>query len=173
MLHKIAITGPESTGKSTLSVALAKHYQTAFVPEFARSYLDTLGRPYVAEDLLHIAQGQLKAEHEAEPNAKNLLFCDTDMTVMHIWHTHAYGKPHPWIEAQLKKQTYSLYLLMDVDLPWEPDPLREHPQLRAYFFEIYQQTLKLYHKNYVIISGTQTQRMDNAIAEIDNFLNNC
>ena len=77
MIKKIVVIGGESTGKSTLCEQLASHYETVWVTEFAREYLEQLGREYVEQDLLQIAKGQLNAEDEAITKANQFLFCDT------------------------------------------------------------------------------------------------
>lgn len=63
MQHKpfiITIVGPESSGKTTLARELASAYGVPWVPESARKYLEGLGRPYQANDLNRIAEGQLE-----------------------------------------------------------------------------------------------------------------
>lgn len=169
-LFKIAITGPESTGKSVLAQELAKHYQTLFVPEFARYYLKLLNRPYQAEDLRHISIGQQSFERALTPQANQLLIADTEMLVIKIWHQHAYQSSPKWLEKALQNQEYHLYLLMDVDLPWQPDPQREHPHLRDYFFGQYQQQLEAMKVNFRIISGQGKDRLERAIQYIDNLM---
>ena len=62
MIRKVAIIGPESTGKSTLCTQLAAHYQTLWVPEYAREYLETKGTSYTYDTLLEIAKGQVSSE---------------------------------------------------------------------------------------------------------------
>ena len=79
---KVAITGPESTGKSTLSVQLADHYQTVSTVECARSYLDRLSRPYEKDDLLKIARSQIAEENSKLVYANRVLFCDTELIVI-------------------------------------------------------------------------------------------
>ncbi|NJL15023.1 MAG: ATP-binding protein [Microscillaceae bacterium] len=165
-LIKIAITGPESTGKSQLSAQLARHFQTVFVPEFARYYLPELARPYEAHDLLSIARGQLVMEKALESQANTLLFLDTEMLVIKVWHEHAYHSCPEWISQRLAQQAYDLYLLMDIDLPWQADPLREHPHLRTYFFEKYRQLLEASAFPYQIISGQGPARFDQAFEAI-------
>ena len=96
-MKKIIITGPESSGKTTLAKALAAHFKTVSVPEFAREYIDQLGRPYVESDLLEIAKGQLRLENEMAKRASNFLFCDTDLITIKIWALDKFGKCDPWI----------------------------------------------------------------------------
>jgi NadR type nicotinamide-nucleotide adenylyltransferase len=116
-LIRIAITGPESTGKSTLSEALARYYKTVFVSEYAREYIDQLDRDYSFDDILAIARGQLKREQELAAKGNKFIFCDTELIVTRIWSLHRYGKCHDWIDEQIAKRRYDLYLLCNVDLP--------------------------------------------------------
>lgn len=168
-IKKIAITGPESTGKSTLSVALANYYKTAFVPEYAREYIDQLNRPYTLADIVHIAQQQVRLEKEKACVANQYLICDTDLIVTKIWSEHAFEKCPTWITAAIQNQKYDLHLLMNVDIDWVKDEQREHPHLRQYFFERYQQTLEELQLPYQIISGKGQERVKNAIQAIKNI----
>ncbi|MFU8843998.1 MAG: AAA family ATPase [Bacteroidales bacterium] len=171
MLRKIAITGPESTGKSTLSNQLASHYHCLWVPEFAREYLNNLNRSYGYDDILQIAKGQVKLENQAAAASSGFLFCDTEMTVCKIWCEFKYGRVHPWILKQLEKQRYDLYLLMDTDLPWQHDPLREHPDKRKQLFDLYRNELISHYRPFMIISGTGEERLQRAIEVVDNKFN--
>ncbi|WP_245590565.1 AAA family ATPase [Adhaeribacter aquaticus] len=171
-IRKIAITGPESTGKSTLAAALAAHYNTAWVPEFARTYLETLSRPYAQQDVESIARGQLESYQQVLAGAKNVLFADTDLLVIKIWMLNAYGNCPDWILEALLKQDFDLYLLPDIDLPWEEDPQREHPHLRQYFYDWYKRELKQYGFNFVEISGTKEVRFQNALNHVNALLQN-
>ena len=168
-LKKIAITGPESTGKSWLAAKLAEHYQTVFVPEYARAYINGLVRPYEQHDLSIIASGQLSAEADALEKASGFLFCDTEMIVMKIWSMHSYGTCDPLILQAIEKQDYALYLLCDIDLPWQFDPQREHQQLRQYFFNWYRNELQEYGFHYTVVSGQGEERLQCAIMEIEKL----
>ncbi len=172
-LLRIALTGPESTGKTTLAKQLAAHYQTLFVPEFARYYLQQITQPYQAEDLKHICKGQQVFEQALSRQAKEVLLVDTEMLVIKIWHQHAYKFTPKYLEDALKKQHYDLYLLMDIDLPWQADPQREHPHLREYLFGIYQQSLEEMNVNFKIISGTGKERFRQATQYIEGLKAPC
>ena len=166
---KISITGPESTGKSWLAQHLAEHYKTVWVAEYARQYLVEIKRAYTFEDILVIAQKQFENENQAT-KSNNLVFCDTDFCVTSIWATVKYNQKHDWIENKLNENTYSLYLLCNIDLPWEFDPLREHPEMRLELFGKYEELLKTNHFNFRIVSGIGDDRLQNAIAFVDEFL---
>ena len=84
-IKKIAITGPESTGKSTLARQLAEHYKTVWVPEYARTYINQLNRPYERYDLMEMAKGQISQEEKLLLESNNFLFCDTELSVIKIW----------------------------------------------------------------------------------------
>jgi len=169
MIKKIAIVGPESTGKSTLSKQLAEYYNTSWVPEFAREYLDKLNRPYQKHDLLAIAQGQLAHEDKAAANHK-LIFCDTNLLVIKIWSDYKYGDCHPWILEKIKQRYYNLHLLTYIDLPWQEDPQREHPETREQLFDIYKNELVQMGVQFEIIRGEKEERLRKAIEIIDNYI---
>ncbi|WP_205501803.1 AAA family ATPase [Rufibacter psychrotolerans] len=167
---KIAITGPESTGKSTLAAQLAHHFGGAWVPEYARTYLESLGRPYQAPDLEAIARGQLALWQAEEKKGAPLLFLDTEMLVLKIWSEHAYDECAPFIQQQLRRQQVDLYLLMGIDLPWQPDPQREHPHLRQFFYDWYKRELELMGAPFVEIFGSADERLRHAIGAVAQVL---
>jgi NadR type nicotinamide-nucleotide adenylyltransferase len=166
-VYRISITGPESTGKSALARQLGAHFNTVYVPEAARDYLYRLGRPYNYEDIVLIAKEQLRTEDRMAAKATEFLFCDTDPLVTKIWSLYKYGRCDPWIEEQVKNHRYDLYLLCDIDLPWEDDPLREHPGEREVLFSIYKAELEKLGANYRIISGTGEDRSRKAILAVE------
>ena len=165
---KIIITGPESSGKTTLAQSLAKHYHTDWVPEYARDYLDRLDRPYQEEDLVIIAQGQIEREDELAQST-DLLICDTSLLVIKIWSEYRYGRYHPWILEQLAERPVDLYLLCRPDIPWEYDPQRENAHDRDVLFKQYQEALTRQKQNYVTISENRSQRLPQAIKAIDSL----
>jgi len=160
MLKKVVIIGPESTGKSTLAENLAGYFGCLWVPEFAREYLEKLDRSYEYDDMVEIAKGQLGLEDELSLKSKELLVCDTDLNVIKVWSDHKYGKVHPWIENQIKTRKYDLYLLTDIDIPWQDDPQREHPgpAMRKYFFDLYFRILQESGVHFALVSGNEEER---------------
>ncbi|WP_201977362.1 aldose epimerase family protein [Hymenobacter rubidus] len=167
---RVSLTGPESTGKTTLATQLAAHYGTSFAPEFAREYLADTGPHYTLEDLEEIARGQLAAEAAAEARAHGIVFCDSDLLVIKIWAEHSFGMCPEWILRRIDQQQYDLVLLMGIDLPWQPDPLREHPHLRQQFYDLYQRELRDRMSNFAEISGDGGRRFAQACFLIDELL---
>lgn len=169
---RIVLTGSESTGKTTLASQLAAHFDTVWAPEFARQYLNDLGRPYQAFDLLEIAKGQVALEDEFVKKASRLLFLDTSLEVLKIWSEYRYGNCHPWILEQLQLRLPDLYLLCQPDLPWEFDPLRENPHDRAALYERYRQTLAALGTPVFEVKGIGNERFEQAVQAVELFLKN-
>jgi len=179
---KIVAIGPESTGKSTLCTKLAEHYSTNWCREFAREYLLQNGTIYTFEDLLTIAEGQLKLEEEAthecirlhiEQNklGRPVLFIDTDMYVMKVWCEYVFNNCHPYILEEISNRKYDLYLLCDIDLPWTADEMREYPdeQPRKELFALYKELLINQATPWAIVSGTGEARTKNAMKFIEQY----
>ncbi len=175
---RVAITGPESSGKSALAAALAARWRTAWVPEFAREYLAALPKPggYSLTDLEAIARGQLVAENAAAARLSpgEPLFCDTDLLVVLIWAEERFGVAPAWLRAEaVRPDAYHLRLLLHPDVPWEPDPLREAPDpaVRAYLFERYRATLRAAGLPFQEISGlgeARTAAAERAVRQISD-----
>ena len=168
---RILILGPESTGKSTLAEKLARHFAEPWVPEVAREYLEKLDRPYAYEDLLQIGKQQMQLEDKRAGGAKNYLFCDTDLRVIQVWSQHRFGKVDPWVLEEIALRTYDLILICAPDLPWQADPLREHPELkmRQQFFEIYKQLSQASGIPWILISGDTDKRLSTAIQTVESL----
>lgn len=167
---KIAVVGPESTGKSTMSAYLAKHYNTVWVPEFARDYCAALTEPCTWQDEINMFYGQLALEAEYLPQANRLLICDTTFITVKIWSDQIFGRSPQEVLDELPKHPYDLYLLLNIDLPWEDDPLRDFPHMREHFMEVWHKELRALDARYVLISGTGEDRYESAVKAVDEFI---
>jgi len=108
-----------------------------------------------------MAKEQLRQEQEATKNNNEIIFLDTDLTVFFIWIKERYNLEIDWIKDHLKNATNKIYLLCASDIEWQPDPLREHPNLsdRLRLFEEYKLLLEKYQLTYHIISGDIATRL--------------
>lgn len=174
---KIVVTGPESSGKTAIADALAQVLATNRVPEFARCYLTHLGRPYHRGDLKRIGAGQSAWERwyaDRLPLGRNagILLCDTDWTVLQIWEQFRFGiRPdYEWPRGYGAPVNADLYLLCAPDIPWSPDPLREHPEARDVLFGLYEQLLKERQARFVTLHGLHEVRLETALAAIRKLL---
>ena len=170
-MFKIAIIGPESTGKSTLAEKLAKHFNTDYIPEYSRTYLENFEGQYTENDVVEIAKGQNKLILEEEKKIPEILITDTETIVCKIWVEYVFKHLNETIDEILKQQDFDLYLLCDIDLPWVYDPLRENPNLeeRKELFNIYKNTLTKMDVSFEIVRGDDEERVNNAINIINKY----
>ncbi len=166
-IKKIALLGPESTGKTELCIKLAKHYKTAWVPEFARIYIGLLHKKYSLEDVLYCMNKQLQQEESRAQKARNFLFCDTELINFKVWCADVFNTIPSSVEDLLKEHRYDFHLLTSPDVPFIADSVRENPTRREYFFEWYKQELQKYNFPYAVITGNGKARLENAINSIE------
>ena len=150
---KIIVTGPESSGKTTLCKQLSTHFNIPFTKEFARHYINSLERGYTQNDLVSIAKGQLECEF-------NYDLLDTDLITIKIWSEYKYGSCDKWILTQIEKQKSEkrFYLLCKPDIAWQADNQRENPNNRMELFKIYKQELESLGHTYFIVEGEERVR---------------
>ena len=169
--YKIVLTGPESTGKSTTSKFLAEEFGGLLLPEFAREYLENLGRSYTYDDVDYIARKQAILEEEYYEKADKLLIVDTSFIILKVWFEFVYGKKPAWLKNAINYYKADLYILTNTEIDWEYDPLREHPgETRELLFELYLKELKNFNLNYKILTGTGKKRLQNAKQILSDFL---
>jgi NadR type nicotinamide-nucleotide adenylyltransferase len=169
-IKKIAIVGPESTGKSTISQQLAKHYGVPWVPEFARYYCAALTAPCTLQDEINMFHGQIALEESVLATAETeFIICDTTFATVKIWSDEMLGETPQIVLDALQARPYDFYILLDIDLPWMEDPLRDFPNMREHFMEIWHRELKDLNANYVVVGGIEN-RLQNVIAAVDRFL---
>ncbi|MEN8124207.1 MAG: ATP-binding protein [Bacteroidota bacterium] len=174
-LVKIVLFGPESTGKTTLSEMLARHYNTVWVPEFARRYLqhkwNNERKTCEHHDLIPIAIGQMKLENTLAKKADKILICDTDLLETKVYSEEYYGG---FVDIELDNAAivnqYDLYLLTYIDTPWEEDDLRDRPEQRQEMFDAFENALIKNDRPYITLKGDVKNRLNKAIEAIDNIL---
>lgn len=172
---KVVVFGPESTGKTTLSRQLAAHYNTLWVPEYAREYLqkkwDEEKKVCEPKDLVPIAEGQIKLENELSKKVSELLICDTDLLETKVYSEAYYvGSCDPMLEKYALQNTYDLYFLTFIDIPWEKDDLRDKPNEREKMFAHFKKALEDNNRPYVLVKGTKEERLKTAIKEINRLI---
>jgi len=168
-ISRIALIGPESTGKTTLCMQLSEHYKTVWVPEYARLFMEKLKREYNHDDVIHCARVQMKTEDEMISQANRFLFCDTELINYKIWFEDKFQKIPEWLQDEIEKRKYDLYLLTSPDLLWIDESIRENPGRRKYFFDLYLQELERRDFQFRVITGKGVSRMTSAINFIDSF----
>ncbi len=171
---RIAIVGPESTGKTTLAKALAAHYNVAWVPEYMREYFTNIAprEPFESyySDLTPIAQGQMVLENKAANGQNKLIICDTNLLELSCYASYYFNACPPEILKASNKHTYDLTLLTYIDVPWQKDELRDRPNDRKKLFTIFEQTLAAHNSPHCLLKGNQNTRLAQAILLIDKLL---
>lgn len=172
---KVVLFGPESTGKTTLSRQLARYYNTVWAPEYARAYLqniwNTEKRTCQPKDLLPIAYGQMKIENDLLKHAEQVLICDTDLLETKVYSEAYYsGTCDPTLDKYAQENSYHLYFLTYIDIPWEADDLRDKPNERERMFRAFKEALIKYKRPFVLLKGSKEERLKKAIFHIDQLL---
>jgi HTH-type transcriptional repressor of NAD biosynthesis genes len=172
---KVVLFGPESSGKTTLSKLLARHYNTVWAPEYARDYLQNKWnnerKTCEISDMLPIAEGQMKLENKLAKKADRILICDTDLLETKVYSEEFYGGfVDPYLEKAALQNTYDLYFLTYIDAPWKKDDLRDRTEQRLEMFNAFENALIKNHRPYVLLKGEKKDRLETAIHEIDKIL---
>lgn len=171
---KIVLFGPESTGKTTLSKQLARHYNTVWTPEYAREYLQKKWNNHrktcEAKDLIPIAIGQMKLENKLAKKADRILICDTDLLETKVYSEEFYGFVDQDLNEAAKINNYDLYLLTYIDTPWEEDDLRDRPKQRLKMFTAFEEALQKNNKPYLLLKGNKEDRFKKAAETINTII---
>jgi NadR type nicotinamide-nucleotide adenylyltransferase len=173
-VKRVVLTGSESTGKTTLAEQLARHYGVSWVPEFVRDYATGKGAPLDASDVEAITRGQVAREDEyrsrAAARGERLLIGDTDLLSTAVYAAHYYGRAPDWVAETARRRRPDLYLLLDIDLPWTPDPQRDRGDLRPEMHALFRAAVDASGTPFVVISGDSDARFATARAAIDDLL---
>lgn len=161
---RLVLTGPESSGKSSLAARLANHFSCPWAPEYARIFLEQQGPNCSFERLQALADQHLQWQRQHVPTDCPFGILDTDLINYKIWCEVQYGKCHPSILRQLHQEAHHVYLLVAPDLPWVADPLRKHPHLRHRLFELHREEIESRGRDFRIITGTGEERVRRGIS---------
>lgn len=167
---KIAVVGAESTGKSELCQTLAKHYNTIWVPEYAREYFNNSDiYNYTLQDLVIIAKKQIELEEDLIKKSNRFLFCDTTLITLKIWAELEFKQTPDLITENLNKIKYNHYFLMANEVPWVQDAQRQNKFSRNMIFDMNKAELEKLKAPYSVINGLNEERPNNAIELIDKL----
>ncbi len=171
LIKRVILTGAESTGKSTLAKQLAEHYNTVYMPEYARTYIENLNRDYNYEDVVHIAKMQIEFEKAFLFKSNGYFFIDTGLIITKVWFQEVFQKFPDWLDDAILKYLPDFYLICDIDLPWEKDIVRENGTLekRKYLMNRYIEEIKKYSVKFGVVSGQADKRLQNAIKIIEQI----
>ena len=160
----VVITGAESTGKSTLTEALASHFNVPFIPEVAREYVENLDRKYNFQDVENIAKNQIETLNKYKNSDYPYIFVDTWLIITKTWFEKVFGKTPEWLEKEINQTKIDLFLVCDIDLPWVYDPVRENGgEQRKILHNKYIEDLKKLNFHYKIVTGKKEARVQNAL----------
>jgi nicotinamide riboside kinase len=169
-VRRIALLGPESSGKSFLAEKLAAHYQTVWVEEYGRTYTEKMGPALTPLDFAHIAGGQLYLEDEKAREANYFLFCDTELLTTQTWSEMYFdGTCQPWIVGAALQRQYDHHLLLTPDIDWVADGIRAYPQKRAWHFDRLHNLLSALNLPFTIVSGNADNRWTRCLSLLDNL----
>ena len=168
---RVVVTGSECTGKTSIAKALAEHYGTVWVPEFARRFVINKGAPPGYQDVAAIARGQIALEDEIARPAARLLIQDTDLLSTMLYSRHYYGDCPHWMEPAFEKRAADLYLLADIDIPWVADgEQRNRGHRREEMHELFRSALVDRDLTFTEIHGSRGDRLDEAVSVIERLI---
>ena len=157
---RVVLIGPECTGKTGLAQLLARELHTVWVPEYAREHAEQKKSVLTAADVEPIARGQIASEDRIAPAASRVAILDTDLLSTVVYARHYYGACPPWIEDEARRRRADLYLLLDTDVPWLPDPARDAgDDRREDLFDAFRAALDEFGTRWEIVSGDWEKRL--------------
>jgi NadR type nicotinamide-nucleotide adenylyltransferase len=167
--RRICLIGPECTGKTVLGQRLARELGAVFVAEYAREYAEAHGNVLSAADVDPIARGQMANEDAAGDAAHAIehIVLDTDLVSTLVYARHYYGECPPWIADEARQRRADLYLLMDTDIPWQSDSVRDSgDDAREDLFDAFRCALDELEARWIVISGTGEERWQTILAAV-------
>ena len=168
-MKSFILTGPESTGKTWLSGLLAGKFETSWRPEYLREFYDRYDG-VSEQEIPTIAKTQIEQENELLAMDLPLVFFDTNIITLKIYHEHYFESQASWFDELYDQSLYSHYLLLDTSVPWEADPQRDSPEVREQLFHKFKTELEKLEVDFTVITGEYKQRIDQATNVINDFV---
>ena len=170
---RVVILGAESTGTTTLAKDLAQYYKTVWVPEYGRFYYEGKqstknSSTWVTSEFVHIAKQQNKMEDSLSIKSNKIFICDTDSFATAVWHKRYVGHMARELESIIRADLNSLYILTDTDIPFTQDGTRDGEHIRQWMHDFFIEEMNKRKLNYIIVSGSEKERLIQAIAGIKN-----
>src|SRR5690606_27170518 len=169
------------TGKTTLAEQLARHFDTAWVPEYAREQWErkvaglSMEGPLPAwsdREFIDIATEQQRRENRAARDANRILFCDTNAFATGTWfERYRQGERHPVVDALGARDRVHLYLLPDPDIPFVQDGFRDGEAIRHWMHGRFLAQLQAGPHPFVRLRGPLEGRLRQAITAVERLLN--
>ncbi len=174
-VKRVCVLGAESTGTTTMAEALARHYQTEWVPEYGREYwIEKMQRGEEAQwtegEFVHIAAEQARREDLAALSANKVLFCDTDAFATSVWFERYMGKRSEAVESVSAGRVYGLTFLTGDEIPFEQDGFRDGEHIRHWMHGRFVERLADAGRPFLLLEGTHEQRLATAVAAVDSML---
>jgi len=164
--RRICLIGPECTAKTTLALRLARELGAVYIPEFAREYAEARGNELSAADIEPIARGQM-ANEDAARDAERIVL-DTDLISTLVYARHYYSECPQWIADEAVRRRADLYLLMDTDIPWQPNAARDSGgEAREDLFDAFRAALDEFETCWRIVSGEDEARWERVLVFTD------
>jgi NadR type nicotinamide-nucleotide adenylyltransferase len=158
---RLVLLGAESSGKTTLSIALAEALGTAWVPEFGRTLHEQKNGQLLYEDLLYIGRRQLELEDEAAAQAHGWLVCDTNAATTALYSYYYFHRCDPVLQrlAQVCRQRYAHTFVCLPTTPFEDDGWRGPEALRQFQHGAILMQLELLGIPYTLLNGSVAERV--------------
>ena len=169
---RVCVVGAESTGKTTLVRAMSERHATKGVGEYGRDYTTAkkdagTNDHWTTEDFVRIAEEQQRLEDEAAVGAGPLFFCDTDAMTTGLWHERYQGSSSKAVDRLGRMRTYDLFVLCDIDIPWERDAIRLGADTRSAMHRRFLDVLSTERREpWILVAGSVEQRMEAVDDEI-------
>lgn len=170
---RVCLTGSESTGKSELAKELARHFSVPHVPEYSREYATSVNRELSYMDVIPIARGQMELEERIVADARDLVILDTDLLSTVVYSRHHFGACPAIVEGVARTRLADLYLLLNIDVPWIPDPVRDCGDTRESLHQEFRRALKEFNAPFKLISGAWDERFRRSVDEIEALRRLC